>query len=61
MFRLEKLKSSKMKELILKKKAELEELCKKAHLVLEKDGATDITIEAIESGNSMADTNVLKA
>ncbi|CAM8944794.1 unnamed protein product [Rhodiola kirilowii] len=48
--RLEKLKSSKMKDLIFKKKLDLEELCKKTHLVLEKDPATEFTIEAMESG-----------
>uniref|UniRef100_A0A7N1A6T1 Uncharacterized protein n=1 Tax=Kalanchoe fedtschenkoi TaxID=63787 RepID=A0A7N1A6T1_KALFE len=48
--RLEKLKSSKMKELILRKRSELEELCKKTHLVLETDAAGELATEAIESG-----------
>lgn len=48
--RLEDLKSSKMKELVFKKRAELEEICRKTHLVPEFDGAVEHAIEAIESG-----------
>ncbi|KAM1368426.1 hypothetical protein PS1_001757 [Malus domestica] len=49
--RLEELKSSKMKELVLKKRSELEEICRKTHMVLEADSAIDYVIEAIESGD----------
>lgn len=49
--RLEDLKSSKMKELVLKKRAELEEICRKTHLIPQIDGAVEYTIEAVESGN----------
>ncbi|GAB4825996.1 hypothetical protein Ancab_008865 [Ancistrocladus abbreviatus] len=48
--RLEQLKSSKMKELVLKKRSELEELCRKTHMVPETDGETEYVIEAIDSG-----------
>ncbi|KAE9612054.1 hypothetical protein Lal_00022212 [Lupinus albus] len=48
--RLEKLKSSKMKELVLKKRNELEEICRKTHFVPEVDGAVEYAIEALESG-----------
>ncbi|CAI9092095.1 OLC1v1027250C1 [Oldenlandia corymbosa var. corymbosa] len=48
--RLEELKASKMKELVLKKRFELEEICRKTHMVPESDGALDVAIEAIESG-----------
>ncbi|KAK9672750.1 hypothetical protein RND81_12G121600 [Saponaria officinalis] len=48
--RLEELKSSKMKELVLRKRAELEEICRKTHMVLEIDTETEHLIEAIESG-----------
>lgn len=48
--RLEELKTSKMKELVLKKRFELEEICRKTHLIAESDNALDIAIEAIESG-----------
>ncbi|XP_004495425.1 65-kDa microtubule-associated protein 3-like [Cicer arietinum] len=48
--RLEELKSSKMKELVLKKRTELEEICRKTHLVPEIDGAVEYAVEAIESG-----------
>ncbi|CAL0333213.1 unnamed protein product [Lupinus luteus] len=49
--RLEELKSSKMKELVLKKRAELEEICQKTHLALKVDSAVEYVVEAIESGS----------
>ncbi|CAJ2666893.1 unnamed protein product [Trifolium pratense] len=49
--RLEDLKSSKMKELVFKKRSELEEICRKTHLIPEFDGAVEYTIEAIEAGS----------
>ncbi|KAL0341104.1 UNVERIFIED_CONTAM: microtubule-associated protein 3 [Sesamum radiatum] len=48
--RLEELKESKMKELILKKKAELEVICRKTHLIPDSDSAMETTIDAIDSG-----------
>lgn len=48
--RLEDLKSSKMKELVMKKRAELEEICRKTHMVPEADSAMEYVIEAIDSG-----------
>ncbi|KAL3521451.1 hypothetical protein ACH5RR_019600 [Cinchona calisaya] len=48
--RLEELKSSKMKELVLKKRFELQDICRKTHIIPESDSALDIAIEAIESG-----------
>ncbi|CAM0954042.1 unnamed protein product [Alopecurus aequalis] len=48
--RLEQLKASKMKELVLKKQTELEELRRQAHLVGEEHYATQFSIEAIEAG-----------
>ncbi|XP_074565732.1 65-kDa microtubule-associated protein 3-like [Curcuma longa] len=48
--RLEQLKVSKMKELILKKKTELEELGRRAHLVVEAENEPEVAISAIESG-----------
>ncbi|KAI4347450.1 hypothetical protein L6164_008263 [Bauhinia variegata] len=48
--RLEDLKSSKMKELVFKKRTELEEICRKTHLVPEVDSAVEYAVEAIESG-----------
>jgi len=47
---LEELKSSKLKELVLKKRSELEEICRKTHLVPEADGETEHLMAAIESG-----------
>ncbi|KAE8721522.1 65-kDa microtubule-associated protein 3 [Hibiscus syriacus] len=46
--RLEELKSSKMKELVLKKISELKDLCRKTHLV--PDTELEDVIEAIEPG-----------
>lgn len=48
--RLEQLKSSKMKELVLKKRSELEEICRRTHMIAEADRAMEYAIEAIESG-----------
>ncbi|XVE58677.1 hypothetical protein DITRI_Ditri04bG0187900 [Diplodiscus trichospermus] len=48
--RLEELKSSKMKELVLKKRSELEEICRKTHLVPDSESKIEEAIEAIESG-----------
>ncbi|XVF53985.1 hypothetical protein PTKIN_Ptkin05aG0144800 [Pterospermum kingtungense] len=48
--RLEELKWSKMKELVLKKRSELEEICRKTHLVPDSDSAVEEATEAIESG-----------
>uniref|UniRef100_A0A0E0JMK1 Microtubule-associated protein MAP65-1a n=1 Tax=Oryza punctata TaxID=4537 RepID=A0A0E0JMK1_ORYPU len=48
--RLEQLKASKMKDLVLKKKAELEEHRRRAHLVGEEGYAAEFSIEAIEAG-----------
>ncbi|KAM0935476.1 putative microtubule-associated protein, MAP65/Ase1/PRC1 [Dioscorea sansibarensis] len=48
--RLEELKTSKMKELVLKKKTELEELRRRTHLVADAYNEIEYAIEAIESG-----------
>lgn len=50
--RLEELKVNKMKELILRKKTELEELRRRTHVVENGDNKAEISIEVIESGNS---------
>ena len=47
--RLEQLKSSKLKEILLKKKLELEEVCRQSHMVTETLSA-EYSSEAIESG-----------
>ncbi|KAI9111994.1 hypothetical protein K1719_016890 [Acacia pycnantha] len=48
--RLEEIKASKMKELVLRKRTELEEICRKTHLVSELDSPIECVVEAIESG-----------
>eukprot|EP01018_Ginkgo_biloba_P011853 Gb_30131 [translate_table: standard] len=48
--RLEELKGSKMKELVLKKRTELEEICRKTHLIPETNTALDKTIASMDSG-----------
>ena len=54
--RLEELKASKMKELVLKKRSELEEICRRTHLVAETDTSMEYAIEAIETGMSLNET-----
>ncbi|KAJ4706170.1 65-kDa microtubule-associated-like protein [Melia azedarach] len=49
--RLEELKSSKMKEILMKKRSALEEMCRKTHMVPENDNSFEYAIEAIESGD----------
>ncbi|KAH0943291.1 hypothetical protein HID58_002928 [Brassica napus] len=48
--RLGEVKASKMKELVMKKRSELEEICRKTHMLPVSDSAMDQTIVAIESG-----------
>lgn len=49
-FRLEELKASKMKELVFKKRSELEEICRKTHMIPESDSAMESAVDAIEAG-----------
>lgn len=39
-----------MKELVFKKRLELEEICRKTHLLPENDSSMEIAMEAIETG-----------
>ncbi|KAG9446343.1 hypothetical protein H6P81_012471 [Aristolochia fimbriata] len=48
--RLEELKTSKMKELVLKKRSELQDICQRTHMVVESDTVVEHVLEAIESG-----------
>ncbi|KAK9749290.1 hypothetical protein RND81_02G115400 [Saponaria officinalis] len=48
--RLEKFKSSKMKDLVLKKRSELEEICRQTHMVLDAHSLKHFAIEALDSG-----------
>lgn len=48
--RLEQLKVSKMKDLVLKKKTELEEHRRRAHLISEEGYAAEFSDEVIEAG-----------
>ncbi|KAF3439975.1 hypothetical protein FNV43_RR18253 [Rhamnella rubrinervis] len=47
--RLESLKSSKLKELVLKKRLDLENVCREAHMTTEAFGAMEYSIEDMES------------
>ncbi|KAE8650436.1 65-kDa microtubule-associated protein 3 [Cucumis sativus] len=49
--RLEELKSSRMKELVLKKRLELEEMCRQLHVVPAEDSAIEYVIDAIDCGS----------
>ena len=51
--RLEQLKASKMKELVLKKKTEVEELRRRTHLVTEANSETEFATDAIEAGKNL--------
>ncbi|CAN4080810.1 unnamed protein product [Withania somnifera] len=44
--RLEELKASRMKELVLKKRSELEEICRRTRMVADSDNAMDVAIES---------------
>lgn len=48
--RLEELKGSKMKELVLKKRTELEEICRRTHLIAESNTTLDKSIASMDSG-----------
>ncbi|XWS32317.1 hypothetical protein CRYUN_Cryun23aG0149300 [Craigia yunnanensis] len=48
--RLQRLKISRMKEIVLKKKVELEDMCRRTHMVMEALISADYSIEAMESG-----------
>lgn len=42
-----------MKELVLKKRTELEEICRKMHMVPVIDNEVEFAVEAIESGKRL--------
>ncbi|KAK4397360.1 microtubule-associated protein 3 [Sesamum angolense] len=48
--RLQEIKMSKIKEVLLKKRLLLEEICREAHMVVEGQFGTDFSLESIESG-----------
>lgn len=50
MGRLEQLKSTKIKELLLRKKLELEEICRSTHLTTQTVFPHEHSIELLESG-----------
>lgn len=50
MSRLQEMKSTKMKEVLLRKRLDLEEICRKAHMIIETQHSVDFSVEAIESG-----------
>jgi protein regulator of cytokinesis 1 len=46
--RLEELKGSKMKELVLKKRTELEEICRRTHLIAKSNTTLDKSIASMD-------------
>eukprot|EP00253_Pinus_taeda_P005526 PITA_05526 len=48
--RLEELKGSKMKDLVLKKRTELEEICRRTHLIAESNTTLEKSIASMDSG-----------
>ena len=61
MLRLEQLKSSKMKELVIKKRLELEEICRQTHMVTEALSIMEDSVEAMESGKNFISVSYSKA
>ncbi|KAJ9556474.1 hypothetical protein OSB04_011088 [Centaurea solstitialis] len=51
--RLQQLKASKIKEVLLKKRVDLEQLCRQAHMPVVMHGAIDFSAETLESGKSL--------
>ncbi|XVF73391.1 hypothetical protein PTKIN_Ptkin12aG0198200 [Pterospermum kingtungense] len=48
--RLQQLKTSRMKEIVLKRKVDLEDMCRRTHMVMEALVSADFSVEAMESG-----------
>lgn len=53
MSRLEELKSRKIKEVVIKKRLELEQICRQIHMVTEALCAMEYSVEAMESGKNL--------
>lgn len=47
------MKSSKMKEVLLKKRSVLEDICRASHIVVGEQNSIDFSIETIECGKSL--------
>lgn len=60
MSRLELLKASKVKELVLKRRLELEEISRKAHMVTEALAKTKYSTEAVTSGKCLSKFTIQK-
>lgn len=60
MVRLEQLKSSKMKELVIKKRLELEEICRRIHMVTKTLGIMEDSVESMESGKNFINASYLE-
>ncbi|GAA0145422.1 non-motor microtubule binding protein [Lithospermum erythrorhizon] len=50
--RLQKIKSIKIKEVLLKKRVELEEICRATHIVVGPRDSVDFSVETIEAGSA---------
>lgn len=48
-----------MKELVFKKRSDLEDICRRTHLIPEEDAATEAVIEAMKSGNYLYSTDFM--
>lgn len=58
--RLEQLKLSKMKELVMKKRLELELICSQTHLVTEAVSVMESSVEAMMSGKNFINVIYVK-
>lgn len=44
------MKSGKIKEVLLKKKSDLDELCRRSHIIADECSTMDFSVEALQSG-----------
>lgn len=56
-FRLQEMKMSKIKEVLLKKRLVLEEICREAHMLVDGKFDADLSVESIESGTAISSKN----
>lgn len=47
------MKSSKIKEVLLKKRVQLEQMCREAHMVVDAHNSIDYSVETIDSGKEV--------
>lgn len=56
-FRLQEKKTSKIKEVLLKKRLVLEEICREAHMLVDGKFDADLSVDSIESSKATSSKN----